>query len=125
MRQSAARPFNANVPLSNNLARGVEPTRPRTSCAQPCSRNIALLCCGADYVFSVKGNAPATFAILDSIDWDRDASGCFTEDLGQAHGRLKQRSIRVLTPLKRLINYPGVNQIARVRRYREPLRKGR
>ena len=80
--------------------------------------------CGADYVFSVKGNAQETFAILDSIDWDKDASGRFTEDLGQAHGRLEQRSIRVLTPLKRLINYPGVNQVARVRRYREPLRKG-
>ena len=75
-------------------------------------------------VFSVKGNAQETFAILDSIDWDKDASGRFTEDLGQAHGRLEQRSIRVLTPLKRLINYPGVNQVARVRRYREPLRKG-
>ena len=80
--------------------------------------------CGADYVFSVKGNAPETFAILDTIDWDTDASDRFTEELQKAHGRLEQRSIRVLTPLKRLINYPGVSQIARVRRYREQLKKG-
>ena len=80
--------------------------------------------CGADYVFSVKGNAPETLDILDSIDWETDATGRFKEELDKAHGRLEQRSIRVLTPLKRLINYPGVSQIARVRRYREPLRKG-
>ena len=78
---------------------------------------------GADYVFSVKGNAPETFDILDSIDWERDATGRFAEDLEKAHGRLEQRSISVLTPLKRLINYPGVSQIARVTRYREPLKK--
>ncbi len=79
--------------------------------------------CGADYVFSVKGNAPETFGILDGIDWERDATGRFAEDLEKAHGRLEQRSISVLTPLKRLINYPGVSQIARITRYREPLKK--
>ena len=40
------------------------------------------------------------------------------------HGRLEQRSISVLTPPKGLVNYPGVSQIARVTRYREPLKKG-
>ena len=79
---------------------------------------------GADYLLSVKGNAPETFATLDSIDWDRDATGRFTEDFDKAHGRLEQRSISVLTPRKRLINYPGVSQIARITRHREPLGKG-
>ncbi len=79
--------------------------------------------CGADYVFSVKGNAPETFDILDGIDWETDASGRFKEKLDKAHGRLEQRSIRVLTPLKGLINYPGISQIARIKRYREPLGK--
>ena len=78
---------------------------------------------GADYVFSVKGNAPETFEILDTINWERDADGHFTEDLDKAHGRLEQRSISVLTPFSRLINFPGVRQIARVTRYREPLKK--
>ena len=79
--------------------------------------------CGADYVFTVKGNAPETFDILDGIDWEKDATGHFTEDLDKRHGRLEQRSISVLTPLKGLINYPGISQIARVTRYREPLKK--
>ena len=76
-----------------------------------------------DCVFSVKGNAPETFGILDSIDLERDADGRSTEDPYKAHGRLEQRSISVLTPLKRLINFPGVSKIARVTRYREPLKK--
>ncbi len=33
-----------------------------------------------DCVFSVKGNAPETFGILDSIDLERDADGRSTED---------------------------------------------
>ena len=37
----------------------------------------------ADYVFSVKGNAPETFDLLDRIDWARDASGRFTEGTRQ------------------------------------------
>ena len=78
----------------------------------------------ADYVFVVKGNALETFDILDSVDWDRDASGSFAEDLDKVHGRLEQRSISVLTPPDGLVNYPGVSQIARVTRYREPRSKG-
>ncbi|MDE0522543.1 MAG: hypothetical protein OXH79_11360, partial [Boseongicola sp.] len=78
----------------------------------------------ADYVFVVKGNASETFGILDTIDWERDAAGSFAEDLDKVHGRLEQRSISVLTPPKGLVNYPGVSQIARVTRCREPLKKG-
>ena len=77
----------------------------------------------ADYVFAVKGNSPETFGILDSIDWERDAAGRFEEDVEKACGRLEQRSIRVMTPLKGAVNYPGVSQVARVIRYREPLKK--
>ena len=44
-------------------------------------------------------------------------------DLEKAHGRLEQRPISVPTPLKRLVNYPGVSPIARVIRYREFLKK--
>ena len=78
----------------------------------------------ADYVFVVKGNAPETLGILDTIDWERDAAGSFAEDLDKVHGRLERRSTRVLTPPKGLVNYPGVRQVARVTRYREPLKKG-
>ena len=87
-------------------------------------RTAKLITQRADYVFTVKGNASETFDTLDGIDWERDATRCFTEDIDKAHGRLEQRSIRVMTPLKGAIIYPGVRQTARVTRYREPLRKG-
>ncbi len=77
----------------------------------------------ADSVFTVKSNAPETFGILERIDWERDAAGSFEEDVEKAHGRLEQRSIRVMTPLKGTINDPGVSQIARVTRDREPPKK--
>ena len=80
--------------------------------------------CGAEHVFTVKGNAPETFGILESIDWERDATGTFAEDPGKAHGRLERRSIRVMTPPGGAINCPGVSQVARVTRYREPLKRG-
>ena len=44
--------------------------------------------------------------------------------LDKVHSRLEQRSISVPTPPHGLVNCPGVSQIARVTRYREPLRKG-
>ena len=79
--------------------------------------------CGADHLLNVKGNAPETFATLDSIDRERDATGHFEEAPDKAHGRLEQRSIRVMTPIRGAISYPGVSQIARVTRYRETLKK--
>ena len=78
--------------------------------------------CGADYVFTVKGNAQETFGTLGSICWERDATGRFEEPFSKAHGRIEQRTIDVMTPLKGAINYPGVSQIARITRYREVLK---
>ncbi len=40
---------------------------------------------GADDVFSVKGNAPETFDLLNRIPWERDVTGPFTENLEKAH----------------------------------------
>ncbi len=36
---------------------------------------------GADYLMTVKGNTPETFAALARIDWERDATGEYEEDL--------------------------------------------
>lgn len=76
---------------------------------------------GADYVMTVKENAPETFSTLSSIDWERHRHGSFAEPRTKAHGRIGQRTIDAMTPVRDLINYPGVSQIARVRRHREPL----
>ncbi len=70
--------------------------------------------CGADYVFTVKGNAPETHAILDGIDRERDAAGRFEKDVEKARGRLERRSVRVTTPPKGAISHPGASQAARV-----------
>ena len=76
----------------------------------------------ADYLMSVKDNAPETRKALETVDWERAASGRFEEKIDKAHGRIEQRRIEVLTPLPRLINYPHVAQIFRVTRERTDAR---
>ena len=77
---------------------------------------------GADYVMAVKSNARETFKFLSRIDWERVRDGHYAEEPTKAHGRLEQRTIDVMTPLPKAINYPGVHQIARVQRSREILK---
>ena len=77
---------------------------------------------GADYLMAVKSNARETFKFLSRIDWELVRDGHHAEEPAKAHGRLEQRTIDVMTPLPKAINYPGVRQIARVQRYRETLK---
>ena len=79
---------------------------------------------GADYVLNVRGNAPETFSAPGGIDWERDATGRFAEDPDRARGRIEWRSVDVMTPLPRMVNYPGVSQVARVTRHREAVKTG-
>ncbi len=74
--------------------------------------------CGADDLFPVKANAPDTFHLLARIDWEKDATGHFEEELDKLPGGPEPRSIRVPPP--RRVHYPGVRQITRCR---EPLRE--
>ena len=78
---------------------------------------------GADYLMTVKENAPETSKTLASIHWERDASAYFEEELAKAHARIEQRRIAVLTPLPGLVNYPHVAQIFRVTRERIDARR--
>ena len=48
---------------------------------------------------TVKGNAPEPHEALASIDWERDATSTFKENVEKAHGRIEHRCIRTLTPL--------------------------
>ena len=66
----------------------------------------------ADYLMSVKDNAPETRKALETVDWERAASGRFEEKIEKAHGRI-DNAASMLTPLPRLINYPHVAQIFR------------
>ena len=79
----------------------------------------------ADYLMTVKKNAPETHQLLSTLDWERDATGHFREPVGKAHGRIEQRAIAVLTPPQRLINYPHVAQVFRITRQRTDARQGR
>ena len=80
---------------------------------------------GADYLMTVKGNAPETFAAMAGIDWERDAAGLHEEDCAKAHGRIERRRIRALTPLPGMVNYPHLKQIFRVERQRIDASSGR
>ena len=80
--------------------------------------------CGADYVFTVKGNSPLTCERLSSVDWERDATGHFTEKIDKAHGRIEQRSIDVMDAHYRMIDYEGVRQVFRVRRWSKNVKSG-
>ena len=80
---------------------------------------------GADYLMSVKKNASETHHLLSTICWERDATGCFREAVDKGHGRIQQRSIQVLTPPPRLLNYPHVSQIFRITRKRTDARHHR
>ena len=52
----------------------------------------------ADYLMTVKQNAPETFQALVTMPWEL-AAGRFSEDPEKGHGRIDRRHIEVLTPL--------------------------
>ncbi len=55
---------------------------------------------GADWMMTVKGNAPKTFETFESIHWE--STGRYRET--PTHGRIEQRSIEVFTPPAKMIN---------------------
>ena len=73
---------------------------------------------------TVKKNAPETHRLLSTIDWERDATGHCRERANKAHGRIEQRAIAVLTPPRRLLNYPHAAQVFRITRQRTDARQG-
>lgn len=77
---------------------------------------------GADYLFTVKGNSPRTYEVLSSVNWERDAERRFAEALNKEHGRMERRSIEVMDAYRRMINYPCVKQVFRVRRWRKDMK---
>ena len=64
----------------------------------------------ADYLMTVKANAPETFATLETINWERDATGSYEEEYTKAHGRIELRRILTMTPLRGTVNYPHLAQ---------------
>ena len=73
----------------------------------------------ADYLMTVKANAPETFKTLSTINWNRDATGAFEEEPTKGHGRIECRRIQTMTPLPGTVNFPHIAQIFRIERDRE------
>ena len=79
----------------------------------------------ADYLMTVKANAPETFETLSTIDWNRDATGAFEEEFSKGHGRIERRRIQIMTPLRGTVNYPHIAQKFRIKRERESCKSGK
>ena len=79
---------------------------------------------GADFMFTVKGNSPLVYERLSSLEWERDAMGSYTEKANKDHGRIEQRSIEVMNAYFRMIDYPHVKQVFRVKRWAKNVKTG-
>ena len=79
----------------------------------------------ADYLMTVKANAPETFKTLSTINWNRDATGAFEEEPTKEHGRIECRRIQTMTPLPGTVNFPHIAQIFRIERDREMCKSGK
>ena len=77
---------------------------------------------GAACVFTGRANAPETHDTPGRIDRERD--GHCDGDVDRAHGRTGQRRTGVLTPGPGTVTWPGIRQVARVRRWRESVLPG-
>ena len=79
----------------------------------------------ADYLMTVKANAPETYETLSTIDWNRDATGAFEEEPTKEHGRIECRRIQTMTFLRGTVNYPHTAQIFRIERERKTCKSGK
>ena len=79
----------------------------------------------ADYLMTVKANAPETYETLSTINWNRDATGAFEEEPTKEHGRIECRRIQTMTPLPGTVNFPHIAQIFRIERDREMCKSGK
>ena len=79
----------------------------------------------ADYLMTVKANAPETFETFSKIYWNRDATGAFEQEITIAHGQIERRRIQTMTPPRGTVNYPHLAQIFRIERERESCKSGK
>ena len=79
----------------------------------------------ADYLMTVKANAPETFKTLSTINWNRDATGTFEEEPTKEHRRIECRRIQTMTPLPGTVNFPHIAQIFRIERDRKMCKSGK
>ena len=78
----------------------------------------------ADYLFTVKGNCPETFAMLSALDWEAPDVRHHHTPPEKGHGRIETRRIDALTVPERMMNFAHARQAMRVERERTELRTG-
>ena len=58
------------------------------------------------------------------INWNREATGAFEEEIIKGHGRTDRRRIPTMTPLRGTVNYSHLAQIFRIKRELETCKSG-
>ena len=76
---------------------------------------------GADYLLTVKGNCPETFAMLSTLDWEASDVRHHHTLPEKGHGRIETRHIDALTLPERMVNFAHARQAMRVTRERTDL----
>jgi predicted transposase YbfD/YdcC len=79
---------------------------------------------GAEYLFTVKGNCPETFAALAALDWDAPGVRHHRAPPEKGHGRLEARRLDALTLPRRMLSFDKARQAMRVTRERTELSTG-
>ena len=75
----------------------------------------------ADYLLTVKGNCPETFAMLSTLDWEASGVRHHHTRPEKGHGRIETRHIDALTLPERMVNFAHARQAMRVTRERTDL----
>ena len=76
---------------------------------------------GADYLFTVKGNCPETFAMLSTLDWEASHARHHHTPPEKGHGRIETRHLDALTLPERMLHFDYARQAMRVTRERTDL----
>ena len=76
---------------------------------------------GAEYLLTVKGNCPETFAMLSTLDWEASHVRHHHTLPEKGHGRIETRHIDALTLPERMVNFAHARQAMRVTRERTDL----
>ena len=80
---------------------------------------------GAEYLFTVKGNCPETFAALAALEWDALGVRHYAAPPEKGHGRIEARRLDAVDLPERMLSFDKARQAMRVVRERTELATGK
>ena len=80
---------------------------------------------GADYLFTVKGNCPETFAALGALQWNAPNVRHYAAPPEKGHGRIEARRLDAVDLPQRMLRFDKARQAMRVVRERTELGTGK